>query len=132
MEKVAFAESAYGMLDFIYFLWHARHGFIVAKRGERVLGYVIGMGRGGMGVIQSIAVSPECRRKGIGESLMKSAIAQLTDLGEIYLLVDSSNVAAIALYHKLLFRETGRIIERYYRNGGDAVEMVRTSALEGR
>ena len=131
LEKVAFAESAYGMLDFIYFLWHARDGFIVAKKGERVLGYVIGIGRGDIGVIQSIAVSPEFRRKGIAESLMKSAIAHLVDFEEVYLLVDSSNEAAIALYHKFFFRETGRIIQRYYRNGGDAVEMVRTGAREG-
>jgi ribosomal protein S18 acetylase RimI-like enzyme len=119
------------MLDFIYFLWHARDGFMVAKKGECVLGYVIGIGRGSIGVIQSIAVSPESRRKGIAESLMKSAIAHLTDFGEIYLLVDSSNVAAIALYHKFFFRETGRIIEHYYRNGGDAVEMVRTGTRRG-
>jgi ribosomal-protein-alanine N-acetyltransferase len=125
LERVAFAESAYSMVDFIYFLWHAREGFVVAKKDGQLLGYVIGIGRGGMGMIQSIAVSPESRRKGIAEALMKSAIAHLAEFDEIRLLVESGNAAAISLYRKLSFRETGRVISRYYRNGGDAVEMVR-------
>jgi ribosomal-protein-alanine N-acetyltransferase len=72
-------------------------------------------------------VAPEFKRKGVGEALMKTAIKHLVDYGEIYLLVDASNTAAISLYHRFSFRETGRIRRRYYRNGSDAVEMVRAN-----
>ena len=127
LENVAFAESAYGRFDFMYLLWRARDGFLVAKKEEKLVGYVIATGEGREGLIQSIAVSPEFRRKGIADSLMRSAIGYLAKFEEIYLLVDSNNTAAISLYHKFSFRETGRIRRGYYRNGADAIEMARAN-----
>jgi ribosomal protein S18 acetylase RimI-like enzyme len=55
----------------------ARDGFIVACKKDLVVGYVIATDRAGEGLIQSIAVSPEFRQRGIGEMLMRSAMGHL-------------------------------------------------------
>jgi len=93
------------------------------------VGYVIGTSRGEQGVIESMAVTPSYRREGVGERLMGSVIEQLSRKHRrITLLVDESNEAAIHLYRKFSFSETGRVIKAYYPNGNDAIEMVRETA----
>ena len=82
-------------------------------------------------MIPSITVSPEFRRRGIGEALMKSASDRIANNERICLLVDSNDEATIPLYHKFSFKETGRIIKGYLRNGDDAVEMPRRRVALG-
>ncbi|MDA4116421.1 MAG: GNAT family N-acetyltransferase [Thaumarchaeota archaeon] len=126
IERASFPERPYTRLDFAYFLLVARDGFIVASKDGSVMGYVIATARGREGSIQSIAVSPESREKGVGELLLRSAIDRLAGrCGRVHLLVDAGNEAAIHLYRKLSFEETGKVVKGYYPNGGDAVEMVR-------
>jgi len=126
VEEASFPERPYSRLDFVSCLLIARKGFIVACKDGSVIGYVIAMGQGGEGLIQSIAVSPESRGKGIGEMLMKSATEHLAGkFSRVFLLVDADNEKAIRLYRRLSFRETGRVIERYYPNGDDAIEMAK-------
>jgi ribosomal-protein-alanine N-acetyltransferase len=126
VEEASFPERPYSKMDFLSCLLIAREGFIVAVKDGSVIGYVIAMGGGGAGLIQSIAVSPESRGKGIGEMLMKSATEHLARrFRRVSLLVDADNERAIQLYHRLSFSETGRIIERYYPNGDDAIEMAK-------
>lgn len=126
IEKASFPERPYTRLDFVYFLLSARDGFIVASKEGSVAGYVIATSQGREGSIQSVAVSPESRGKGVGELLMRSAIDHLAGrCDRIHLLVDAKNEAAIRLYRKLSFEETGKVVKRYYPNGGDAVEMAR-------
>jgi ribosomal-protein-alanine N-acetyltransferase len=113
-------------MDFLSCLLAAREGFVVACKEGSVVGYVIAMGKGGEGMIQSVAVSPESRGKGIGEMLMRAALGHLARrFRRAFLLVDAGNEGAIRLYHRLAFKETGRTIEGYYPNGDDAVEMVK-------
>jgi ribosomal-protein-alanine N-acetyltransferase len=126
VEEASFPERPYTKVDFLSCLLIARGGFIVASRDSSVVGYVIAMGKGGAGVIQSIAVSPESRGKGIGEALMRAAVEYLAlRFRRVVLLVDAKNEKAIRLYHRLSFLETGRKIEDYYPNGDDAVEMAK-------
>jgi ribosomal-protein-alanine N-acetyltransferase len=126
IENASFPDRPYSKLDFVSCMLVAREGFIVACKDGSVIGYVIATGQGGEGSIQSIAVSPEFREEGVGEMLMRSAINHLAGRFErVYLLVDVSNERAIRLYRRLSFNETGNVIEKYYPNGDDAVEMVR-------
>lgn len=126
IEKASFPDRPYSKLDFASCLLIAREGFIVACRDSSVIGYVIAMRRGREGSIQSIAVLPEFREKGVGEMLMKSAIDYLTGRSErVCLLVDVNNEKAIRLYRKFSFNETGKTIKEYYPNGGDAIEMAK-------
>jgi ribosomal-protein-alanine N-acetyltransferase len=132
IEKASFPERPYSRLDFVAYLLTARDGFIVASKDGSVVGYVIAVSQGREGSIQSIAVSPDSRGKGVGEMLMRSAIDRLAGkCGRMHLLVDANNEAAIRLYRKLSFEETGRVVKKYYPNGGDAVEMARDLRTDG-
>jgi ribosomal-protein-alanine N-acetyltransferase len=126
VEEASFPDRPYSKLDFVSCLLVAREGFTVACKGGLVVGYVIAMRQGKEGSIQSIAVSPESRERGIGEVLMRSAIDHLAGkCKRVNLLVGANNEKAIRLYRKLSFNETGNIIKEYYPNGDDAVEMAR-------
>jgi ribosomal-protein-alanine N-acetyltransferase len=126
IEKHAFPERPYSKLDFARSLSTSREGFFVASKENMVVGYVIASRQGSEGLIRSIAVSADSRGKGVGELLMKSAIDYLTGkCVRVHLLVGINNEAAIRLYRKLSFKETGKIVKKYYPNGDDAIEMVR-------
>jgi ribosomal-protein-alanine N-acetyltransferase len=129
VEEASFPDSPYSRLDFVSSLLDAREGFIVACEGDLlVVGYVIATrGQTLDGSIQSIAVLPEFRERGVGGLLIRSAIDHLASGGcrRVFLLVDSKNERAIRLYRRFYFSETGLVIRKYYPNGGDAVEMER-------
>ena len=91
--------------------------WLVAEDKGRVAGYV-----GSQAVLDSadmmnIAVSPEFRRCGIGEKLIKSLILHLQkeNIRMLLLEVRVSNEPAISLYTKLGFEQVGRR-PRYYHN----------------
>lgn len=103
-----------------------RHVFLVAERGGEVLGYVGLMHVFDEGYISNVAVSPDCRRQGIGAAL----IAELTrragrlELAFLTLEARASNAPAIRLYEKMGFRQVGRRKRYYQRPEEDAVLMT--------
>jgi len=126
IEKASFPDRPYSRLDFVSYLLIEREGFVVASKDGLVVGYVIALRQGREGSIQSIAVLPDFRRKGVGKLLMESAIDHLAGKSKrVHLLVDVNNDGAIHLYRQFSFRETGKIVKKYYPNGDDAVEMAR-------
>ena len=127
LEKASFGDDAFGRSLFMFHIATGRDGFIVARKDDRVVGYVLATRRGGDGLIMSIAVLPEFRRKGVGGSLMKAALAQLSKFKRVILQVDVANDEAREFYKGLGFAETGRVHKRYYPNGHDAIEMARQS-----
>ncbi len=125
VENDSFPDRPYTKSDFAHCLLTARDGFIVASKDGLVVGYVIALCQGREASIQSVAVLPDYRRQGIGEALMRSAIDVLAGRSDrVSLLVDVNNAAAIRLYRRLSFRETGRLVRRYYPDGSDAMEMA--------
>jgi ribosomal-protein-alanine acetyltransferase len=82
--------------------------------------------RGGIeGDIQTIAVSPYARRRGLGRVLMLSLIAEARRRGvrEVFLEVRADNPGAQTLYRDLGFEEIG-VRPRYYQpDGVDAIVM---------
>jgi len=74
--------------------------------------------------ILDVAVSGSLRGRGIGRILMESALDFCRARGTALLCLEVrvGNDAAITLYHRLGFRETGRR-KRYYENGEDAILM---------
>lgn len=103
-----------------------RHVFLVAECGDEVLGYVGLMHVLDEGYISNVAVSPDCRRQGIGAAL----IAELTrragrlELAFLTLEARASNAPAIRLYEKMGFRQVGRRKRYYRRPEEDAVLMT--------
>lgn len=69
----------------------------------------------------TLAVAPACRRSGLGRALLEFAVHELRAAGAktLFLEVDESNEAAVALYRKLGAQPVGRRAG-YYEHGGDA------------
>ncbi len=91
--------------------------WLVAEIDGVIAGYVGSQTVLDMADMMNIAVSPNCRRKGIAEALIKELTAYLTSRGVIGLMLEvrASNAPAIALYTKLGFIQAGRR-PNYYRN----------------
>ena len=80
---------------------------------------------GGEGDIQTIAVAPHARRRGLGRELMLALLAEARDRGarEVFLEVRADNPGAQALYRELGFEEIGVRPKYYQPDGVDAVVM---------
>jgi len=76
--------------------------------------------------ITTIAVKPEYRRRGHARALIGAALAAYPDASHVHLEVRPTNVAALALYESLGFRETGHR-PRYY---GDEDALLMTLSLD--
>lgn len=74
-----------------------------------------------------IAVSPDCRKKGIASALIKQLIDECDNrnINNIYLEVRSSNTGARRLYEKFNFIKTGCRKAYYSDNGEDAILYTR-------
>lgn len=102
------------------------HSFpLVAFDSQNTLvGYICPMLVLDEGHILDVAVHDAFRGKGIGEMLVEQVIKDCHDQGAAFvsLEVRESNAAAINLYRKLGFAETGRR-KAYYESGEDALLM---------
>ena len=108
------------------FLW--RDNILVAKDGDRVLGFVgygdHGVEDPGTGEIFALYVLPEYQGTGVGRQLMEAALLELSSCPRIYLWVVKGNAWAIRFYEKCGFHLSGA--EKYVPSiqaGG--IQMVR-------
>jgi len=100
--------------------------FFVAELDDRVVGYsVASIEARNTGHVVSVAVSPDTRRRGIGEALIQRLIEELRKIrvSLIKLEVERDNVTAQNMYKKLGFG-LSHIIKSYYENGSDALVMT--------
>jgi ribosomal-protein-alanine N-acetyltransferase len=90
---------------------------LVAQAARGVVGYLVGREAGGIGEVLNLAVSPEFRRRGVGEALLCGGLAafQRSRMEEVFLEVRESNTSARALYARHGFRPVGQR-SSYYRN----------------
>jgi ribosomal-protein-alanine N-acetyltransferase len=109
--------------------------FIVAEENGEVVGYIMCRIETGLssfilrglvkkGHIVSVAVLPQCRRKGIGEALVTKAMEnmRLYKAKQCFLEVRVTNIEAVGLYKKLGFG-VSRTVRGYYADGEDAYVM---------
>ena len=91
--------------------------WLVALDGDTVAGYIGSQSVMGESDMMNVAVSPNCRRQGIGEGLVNALCAALKERGNACLTLEvrAANDPAIALYEKLGFMQVGRR-PNYYRN----------------
>jgi len=89
--------------------------FIVALINNKVVGFFIAQGEHAI----LLAVDPAYRHHGIGKKLMEYVEKRFSYL---YLRVREHNKVAINLYKELGWK-IKRKIERYYKNGDNAIEM---------
>jgi GNAT superfamily N-acetyltransferase len=101
----------------------ARHGVIVAERGAVVCG-VVGVKRVGERAAELVAmwVRPAERGRGVGDLLVRAAVARARRLGEVRLWVAEGNAHAERLYARHGFRRTGEV--QPIRDGEPALEFA--------
>lgn len=105
--------------------------YLVARRGDRVVGYA------GMWIIldeahiTNIAVHPACRGQGVGTLLMQAVVERTTARGcrKVTLEVRRSNLVAQHLYERFGFRFQGVRKGYYTDTGEDAFVMVRENGV---
>ncbi len=87
-------------------------------------GFVIWRDLGGEAEILSLGVLPVKQQQGVGRALVAglAEAAKAAGAARIFLEVDAGNEAAIALYRRAGFTQSGRR-QGYYRDGADAVLM---------
>lgn len=122
VEKASFSKPfTYQM--FSLFLKNYPEGFIVAEDKGKIVGYIIYSVSDDKGMIVSIGVLPDYRRRGTGQMLLEYVLNLLRrKVRSIELQVSLSNSAAIRLYQKNGFIIVD-VIPRYYSDGKDAYLM---------
>jgi ribosomal-protein-alanine N-acetyltransferase len=119
-------KQPYDRATFKYFLDIASEGFIVAEEEGRISGYIIFIVIRGYGIIISLAVLPDIRRRGFGTYMLQYALNQLKQkTHEVKLQVRVSNHKAIDFYSKNGFISDSTIKE-YYLDNEDALVMKKT------
>lgn len=95
------------------------------SRARRVVGYVGVWLVADEAHINTLAVHPDWRQRGIGEQLLVAMLQKARALNALTatLEVRASNVIAQRLYQRYGFQEVGRR-PRYYRDGEDALLMT--------
>ena len=80
-----------------------RDMFLVGTLGSRLVATVMAGYDGHRGWVNYLAVAPDCRKRGIGRSLMDQAESMLRDLGcpKANLQVRSSNVDVVQFYKNI-------------------------------
>jgi len=98
----------------------------VRRPGEEVLGYIVFWQIREDVQINNIAVHPDCRGFGLGETLMRFAIAKSREAGATFMTLEvrQSNTPALALYKKLGFEILGTRKNYYTKPDEDAFVMA--------
>lgn len=117
--------------SFIWYYLENPDGFLIATINDDVVGYIIAevqrdlYGKA-IGHIANLAVDPKYRGRGIGKTLLQHLLNRFVSKGitRVYLEVSKSNEIAKRLYKAYGFKEEG-VIRGYYRDGDDAVVMVK-------
>jgi len=84
-----------------------RNVFLVAQRGNEVVGYVIAGANGSLGYLQRLGVTAVNQGQGTGEMLSSAALRMLYDMGARVAMVNTQedNQTGLRLYEKLGFQE---------------------------
>lgn len=96
---------------------------LIAEDNEKMVGVILCGNDGRRGYIYHTAVSPDCRKNGIGTALVEKALQALKKIGinKVALVVFSENTNGNAFWEKLGFTSRKDLV---YRNKAIA-EMVR-------
>lgn len=108
------------------------HGslLLIARSGDRTLGFALARSVADEGELLLIAVNPDRQRRGTGKSLVKKIIERLIDKGvkKLHLEMRTDN-PALAFYNVLGFRQVGLRRDYYRRSDGQLADAA-TLSLE--
>ncbi len=128
LDRICFPQHAYSADLILRFLELYLPCVVAEEADGSIVGFAMVMPEVDerTGILVTLDVAPEMRRRGLGTLMMGWCARTLLDLVPsidlIWLTVASRNESARAFYHRLGFRETDSI-EGYYKDD-DAVVMV--------
>ncbi|QHQ59922.1 ribosomal protein S18-alanine N-acetyltransferase [Anaerocolumna sedimenticola] len=95
--------------DFKNSIQNRQNIYLVVEEEDQIIAYCGLWGVAGEGQINNVAVKKSLRGRGIGHAMLSALIGQgkKKGLGAFTLEVRVSNESAIALYHKLDFKDAG-------------------------
>lgn len=125
IEQASFGADAWPAEAFLQYWNVSRDLFLVALYGNRIAGYSIARIAWRGGELDSIAVDPRYRGRGIAKALMNRTIAPLRSkhVPTLRLMVSTTNHAAIRFYQSYGFVR-GRRFYGYYAARRDAWRMA--------
>jgi ribosomal-protein-alanine N-acetyltransferase len=97
----------------------------VARRADRIIGFVLCRSTAGEGEILTLCVDVAARRRGLGRELLSKAMAEAgrRGLASLFLEVAENNAGARRLYVSFGFEPVGRR-SAYYRSSSGAVDAL--------
>ena len=124
IESSVFTDDRYNLELFRHLCEDNRDLLLVARLGNRTIGYVMGELQPRGAEVISLAVSPRYRKCGVGRGLMRRLLLRMerTGIVRVFLMVREGNAAAVSLYRSLGFRRVRRVPE-YYGDGEAAIRM---------
>jgi ribosomal-protein-alanine N-acetyltransferase len=124
IEKMSFARDAWDRDIFLDYLARSGTLFLAATIDHAVVGYIVASLGDTRAEVDSIAVAPAKRGRGIASALLQRVVGVLRRRGlkTVCLNVRIENQAAIRLYRKLGFRRVRRV-HGYYDDGASAWRM---------
>jgi [ribosomal protein S18]-alanine N-acetyltransferase len=131
IERASFAREAWPR-EFFLDYFAAAALFLVAKVDGRIAGYSMATRTRHGAEIESLAVLPRYRNRGIATALLKQTIRKARRSGApaISLMVRRNNQSAIRLYRNLGFVRVATVAN-YYPDGSAAWRMRATRPLAG-
>ena len=122
LQRRAFSPGlAYG-LGTLVLLWALPNvRFLVARRGDQVVGCAIGDRQSGDTRVINLAVDPDVQRRGIGTALLR-ALEEALPKGNVLLMVEKENTGAQALYRNEGYLPAGAAND-YYGRGRHGIWM---------
>jgi len=99
---------------------------VVRRPGQEVVAYIIYWQIGDDVQVNNVAVHPDCRGLGLGETMMRYAIAKVREAGAAFMTLEvrPSNTPAVTLYKKLGFEIMGTRKNYYTKPDEDAYVMA--------
>ena len=124
IERASFAADAYPESLFRLYAADQKTLFLVAKTAKQIKGYVIARRDRWGAEIVSLAVHPSARKRGIGRTLLATAVSRMKrrNAHSVRLMVHVKNTGAALFYRSLGFRKTARVAD-YYEDGGTGIRM---------
>ena len=125
VEKKSFKSDDVYSAELLRFLcsYCGDHSYVYVADGK-IIGYIITCIEGNAAHVISIATDPQYRRRGVGRSLLCTALSLLAkgEVQEVFLEVRVTNEAALSLYRAAGF-EVVEVLKNYYSDGEDGYRL---------
>jgi [ribosomal protein S18]-alanine N-acetyltransferase len=122
IEKASFGRDAWPAELFVEYFLASPDLFLVARTGRRIAGYSIARSDWRGAELESIAVDPQFRGRGVAQALLQATLGRLEGARTLRLMVATANQPALRFYRQFGFIRV-RKVARYYGAGRDAWRM---------